>query len=383
MTLELKNKYYYKLNICKSRVLISLKSFCEYFVFCLINILFDKNYSNILTGKLLIINKERLGDLILATDFINSILVSNKYSEVFLLAAGEYDKLLEDSFPKLKIIPCNFLKYKFDLFYKVEILSFLQKQNFDEVINISPERGIINDEISIMARGKKIIGLKNTSPFIPQILIKCLNKYYSSFLNPETINQYSILSELLKRLSIKLQNTETVLHTDFSVAELPDEIFIAVAPLASHNYKSWPVKNYYDLCARISSYFCIVLLGTKEQYPLLEEIKSGNDRIINTAGKFNVSELPGIIMGSQLFIGNDSGLTHMALQLKKKMIGIIGGGSFYEFFPYKENSQSIYKYHKMDCFNCKWNCIYTEPYCMNNISSDEVFMDIKKLLRID
>jgi ADP-heptose:LPS heptosyltransferase len=295
----------------------------------------------------------------------------------------EHLPLLEDALPELKIIPCDFNKFKSNIIYKIKIISFLQKKGFALVLNISPERGIINDEISILAGGDRIVGLKNKSLFIPKLIISHLNRYYSSFLNSKSINQYAILSELLESLGIELQNNEPVLKTECIIPEFTNENFIAIAPLASVAFRSWPVSEYAELCRKISELINIVLLGTKGQYHMLEKIKSGNDRIFNYAGKSHIREIPAIIMKSKLFIGNDSGLTHIAAQLRKPLIGIIGGGKFGEFFPYKENSKSIYKYYEMNCFNCKWNCIYNEPYCINKISNDEIFEDAVKLMRLD
>ena len=361
---------------------ISIKSICEYFIFCILQIL-KNNENRTVTESILLVNNERLGDIVLSLDFVNSIILSRKYREVFYLVSDEYFSLLEEALPGVNVIQCDFAKFKSNIIYKVRIISSLQAKGFKQVLNISPERGIINDEISILAGGNSVMGLKNNSPFIPKLFISHLNRHYSSFLNSKSLNQYLILSELLQSLNIELQNNDTVLRTGSISPDFTNENFIAIAPLASVTFRSWPVTEYTELCRRISRIVNVVLLGTDEQYHLLEQIKSGNDRIFNSAGKFHINEIPAIIMKSKLFIGNDSGLTHIAAQLKKPLIGIIGGGKFGEFFPYKENQKSIYKYYKMDCFNCKWNCIYKEPYCINKVSCDEIFDDAVKLLRLD
>ena len=75
---------------------------------------------------------------------------------------------------------------------------------------------------------------------------------------------------------------------------------------------------------------------------------------------------------SLIFIGNDSGFTHIAKALRKKFIGIIGGASYGIYFPYNLTSNEILLFYPLDCFGCKWNCIFDKPYCHHNITVENV-----------
>jgi ADP-heptose:LPS heptosyltransferase len=77
-----------------------------------------------------------------------------------------------------------------------------------------------------------------------------------------------------------------------------------------------------------------------------------------------------------LYIGNDSGLTHLAHQLNAPLIAIIGGGKFGKFFPYKEREDAVFLFDQMDCFGCDWNCIHDKRYCLINVSPELVYAKI-------
>jgi len=87
-----------------------------------------------------------------------------------------------------------------------------------------------------------------------------------------------------------------------------------------------------------------------------------------------------VINSSILFIGNDSGLTHLAKALGKKFIGFIGGYHFGVFFPYLVCNTDNYIYREIDCFGCERNCIFENPECVNDIDSDFIINKIEEIL---
>jgi ADP-heptose:LPS heptosyltransferase len=90
----------------------------------------------------------------------------------------------------------------------------------------------------------------------------------------------------------------------------------------------WPLPKYIDLAGEILlRYRCrIVLLGTKEEAPLAEQMRAAlnNSRLISMAGKTGLAQVASLLKSADLFIGNDSGLLHLSLGLKVPAIGLFG-----------------------------------------------------------
>jgi len=205
-----------------------------------------------------------------------------------------------------------------------------------------------------------------------------MDREYDGVLCEDKTNEYDKHIELLncfkqrKEIIIKNKSVFNISRSPkiLSDERINDDEHITVAPLPSDIKRSWGVYNFKDLCKDLSKSFKIVLLGSKNDKEILDGISKSNNKIINTAGLLKMYEVPSVINKSKLFIGNDSGLTHIALKLDVPMIAIIGGGNYGKFFPYdEENSKIIYMYDKMDCFGCEWNCIYKREVLFDECDS--------------
>lgn len=362
---QLKNKYFYKYNLISKKLFLISKNLINYFLFKLLQVFFYKKSKTTNSKRILFINTEKLGDLILSLDFLYSFQKEKSFDERFLLIDENYSELIELTSLSYSVITYKKKKYKYNLFYRASLLKKLSSYNFDTVINISPERGSLNDELTILTKSKKKIGLKSLSLFYVNIFNNVYKEYYSLFINSKSKNEYEILKSCL-------------LHYNLETTEYYDEKWkrkiqnrIVIAPSSSEIKRNWRPDNFRRLLEQLSKSYSIVLVGTAKQKKLLQYISKG---LANIEIEINKSyhELFELIASAILFVGLDSGLTHLALQLRKPLISIIGGGKHGIFFPYKESGRTYFAAHKMDCYKCFWNCKYKISYCLDKVSYDEI-----------
>ncbi|MBI2430175.1 MAG: glycosyltransferase family 9 protein [Ignavibacteriales bacterium] len=158
---------------------------------------------------------------------------------------------------------------------------------------------------------------------------------------------------------------------------------ITIAPISDGELRNWPIEYFKELCRHMVAKWdvLILLLGTRTQKSALDTISSVNpEKIVNLAGELSLLESAAIVKRSVLFIGNDSGFTHVAKALGKKFIGIIGGGCYGLFFPYNETKNERLLFHQLDCFGCEWRCHLEKPYCVQNVTVDQVIQSSNQLL---
>ena len=99
--------------------------------------------------------------------------------------------------------------------------------------------------------------------------------------------------------------------------------YIGIVIGAALNTKKLPVHKLQQLCLQIDH--PIVLLGGKEDKIIGDEIASVNGiRIYNACGKFNLNESADLVRNAKLIITHDTGLMHIAVAFKKKIISIWG-----------------------------------------------------------
>ncbi|PIP79483.1 MAG: hypothetical protein COW85_00895 [Ignavibacteria bacterium CG22_combo_CG10-13_8_21_14_all_37_15] len=378
MGLKRKNKLLLLFEAMSKELLLQMKCYINLLVFWLLKKSLQPK-TNKISESILFINSEKMGDLILCIDFWYSFQVNKNYKKKYILVSEEYFPLLAIFNLNYEIIVYNKKKYKHNLLYRIEVLKELVSLKFDTVVNISPERGSLNDELTILSFANKTIGLKSYSLYQSRSICNIYNKFYSHFVNSASKNIYFIMCELNKYFGgdskefCYLQRN----YAKISFSEL--ENYILIAPSSSDEFRNWDKFNFQKLIKRLSVNTKVVVVGTKTQERVLDFIIDGNKNVKKYID-LNYNELIDLMFKCKLFIGLDSGLSHLALQLNKTTLAIIGGGKNGIFFPYKQNSKNKFLFSQMDCFGCSWVCKYKAPYCISNIEVDEVYTRSIQLL---
>lgn len=175
-------------------------------------------------------------------------------------------------------------------------------------------------------------------------------------------------------------NLKSVFYPD-SEYSVPFENYICIAPGGARNIKNddqcrrW--AGFPTLVKRLLSEtdFNIVILGNEK-----DNLNINNERIINLCGKTTLSEAYHIICKANLFIGNDSGLLHLASCTQTNSIGIFTATSPAVAFPLNTN---------IIPFTSRLNCSPCESYgnfstdcnlkCTTSITPDNIIKITKSL----
>ncbi len=325
-------------------------------------------------AQYLFINFGQIGDLSL-TSIINDyklnreqhhILVDERYFEYAIKIFGEFI-----------IKAVNLSKYKKSFFYRVKILWKLRQTKYQNIINLTSSRRILTDEICLLANAQNYICFVNTWKMQKPLFRKYFDNKYSSIYDSKLFNEYDRINHLLSHTFCLHDNTLTIASGIQHKLNIKSQI--VVAPFSSHESHSWALEKYFELINLLSKDYKVYVLG--DTLKPLKNI-SGNKNVINKINKTTIVEALEIIAQSLFFVGNDSGLTHIALKFRVPLLGIIGGGNFGRYLPYNESATTKFIYHKLDCYNCEWYCKYQQTLCLQNITVDEVFSECEKILAL-
>ena len=161
--------------------------------------------------------------------------------------------------------------------------------------------------------------------------------------------------------------------------------FVTILPVAAWSNKRYPLMKYEELAKRINNELNITVVwlgGKKDSYlndlKYLEQGKS-----VEVIGETDLEESLGILCQSFLVVGNDTGLTYSAEALGIPVVLILGptsretgAGHYYE------NSVTLQK--DIWCRPCSQKgdrkCYRKKQYCMEGISSDEIFKAVRKII---
>jgi len=109
---------------------------------------------------------------------------------------------------------------------------------------------------------------------------------------------------------------------------------------ANFDGKIWDVTKFIDLAKLLDDFFdVIILVGDKKDALLSREFIIGYKGIvIDCCGHYNLLETAAIIKKSHFFVGNDSGLGHIASAVRTKSFTIFGVGQPHRYRPWSKEA---------------------------------------------
>jgi len=130
-------------------------------------------------------------------------------------------------------------------------------------------------------------------------------------------------------------------------ASLPDgPPVLAIGPAANWRGKEWRAERFSELALRLTAPSGIlpgariaVLAASHERAqaePLLAALPP--ERTMDLVGKLGIGEAGAFLRGAALFIGNDSGLMHIAAAAGTPTLGLFGPSVAAEYAPWGENT---------------------------------------------
>lgn len=129
--------------------------------------------------------------------------------------------------------------------------------------------------------------------------------------------------------------------------------FIVIHPGGGRNpgmvmdTKRWPPGHFSALANRLVNRFNvpIVLIGGLDDAPLLQMVAAGIDSglIGQYAGIFSFDEIAALGQAAWLYIGNDTGMTHLAAAAGGRAIMILGPSDPRRYAPFTPHSLALWK----------------------------------------
>jgi heptosyltransferase-2 len=163
---------------------------------------------------------------------------------------------------------------------------------------------------------------------------------------------------------------------------LPEK-FVIVHLGSGAQARKWPVKNFIQVIKGITPYFPVYVMGIESDLSADEMTEiSLLDNVTNCIGKFSMLQAISLVKKCTLFLGLDSGFSHIAALLYRKIVLIFSGTvSLEEWRPISlfDNQVTVIK-EKVDCdltTGCgKLSC--ADNICMTRILPDRVIKAVLK-----
>lgn len=300
---------------------------------------------------LLICRFDGIGDYIIMRRFFKSIRNSKKYKDYKIIFAGrnefsafseKYDKEYIDEF-----IWIPYASFMAEQEVRKKYLQMFEKMEVDEVISPVYDREVyVCEKVIDQFKDSFVYGQKGPLNRLKKCLsdegIERYNKNYSKFID---IGE-NVLSEeeRYKRFFEQILDEEcTPDKSDFEPEINFKSDFALVGPFSGDPIRTWNEENYIKIINYITEElgYTVGILGGNSDIEKAESIKENvynKEKVVNLAGKIEISELPLYFNYAKFLLTNETGTIHIAKSTNTKTYCISNGSYMGRFQPYKDSN---------------------------------------------
>ncbi len=204
-----------------------------------------------------------------------------------------------------------------------QLIKQLRQKRYDLIVDLR------TDGLSYLLRAKKRLSKWNSKPYGPHAvedLISIIDR-----INPD---------KRIPACKLWLGNDETQLAEDL-LAPLADNRHLIIGPGANWQPKVWPSENFAIVANDMESVIDnVILLGGPGDQLYCESVAESLELpTLNLCGKTDLLTSLSIMQKARLFIGNDSGLGHLAAAADIPSISIFGPGRPKRYHPWSDKNQ--------------------------------------------
>ena len=207
----------------------------------------------------------------------------------------------------------------------LRLIRLLRKKRYDLLVDLR------TDGLAYLLRGKKRLtkfGHKPYGPHAVEDLISIIDR-----INPEKI----IPATKIWLDSSHIEKAETL------TKDLHQGKWLAIGPGANWQPKIWDATNFAAVANSLKQAVdAVILLGGPDDTEYCKKVAARLEiPYLNLAGKTDLLTTSAIIQQCTLFLGNDSGLGHLASAVDTPSLAVFGPGNPQRYHPWHENAKVI------------------------------------------
>jgi hypothetical protein len=162
------------------------------------------------------------------------------------------------------------------------------------------------------------------------------------------------------------------------------EKLLLIFPVTRSHLRNYPLKKLAESVQQFSDRhpgYHILISGTVTEKPELENFQS----LLSNSVKAEIFLPKSIIAAAKniqcasIILSMDSAPAHLAICLGRPGVFILAGGQFNHFAPWGNPNRHIWLYHRTECYDCNWNCIFENPKCVWEIPPPVISDHLSKL----
>lgn len=302
-----------------------------------------------------IVRTDHIGDLVLCTGFVDAI--ASRYVTDVVVPASSAPLLINcPTVRRVFTLPEARSGRQEDgvrIHRRWERSAEFLGSQYDLVVNAVSSRSQLSDRVVRKIHAHRRAGFANdtANQYDPRE-----NRMYSPLvgvlqaLEPET-KRYA---RMLEALGIKGVGVLPRVYTGWRDVEhvrslLPQGRVVSILPEARHTFRQWPEALWQAWLDSLTAVYPDISVAWTGQNGGGYSLR--HPRLVNLLGKMNLTQIAALADVSDLWIGSETGPTHIAASMgRSKTVCIIGGAHYGRFFPV--SAEDKVATNRTDCFKC-------------------------------
>lgn len=168
-----------------------------------------------------------------------------------------------------------------------------------------------------------------------------------------------------------------------SAFPIPHSEFALLHPSTAFITKQWPVENFARLAEHLAERgLATVAVASKSETAVLDELVARSRVPVTAFDDLSLPEITALASRARLFVGNDSGIAHIAAAVGTPTAVIFGSSNRDHWRPWGDAPSEII-FEEFDCQPCPgYRCeVFGEPRCILSIPPESVIAAVNRLLK--
>lgn len=270
---------------------------------------------------------------------------------------------------------------------KLAFIADLRSRRFDKVYVL--KRSLSSALIAFLSGARERIGFDTEGR-------ECLLTRKVPYRNER--HEVENFLEVLRADGIAVEDDHLELWSTIEEMQLADRVLAAagmdagkiaaIHPFSAVEQRGWPLVNFAELAKQLAKDcgYRVIIVGGGADRNRFEYMKNSfGDACLDLVGRSTLRETLALLRRCSLFVGNDSGIMHIAAAAGVPVVALFGPQSPVKFGPWCRNKSILYK--GLSCSPCKQK-FFSEctpsarmrPECIESISVIEVMQKCRALV---
>jgi ADP-heptose:LPS heptosyltransferase len=343
----------------------------------------------------IVIKNDGIGDLVLASGIISRL--HEIYNEGVDLVTCEENREIAAKIPnlrnifyisrdQLKVRPqfyVNLKKYvasgpKSD----IKVLKEISKNNYDDAFCL--RRFIRTSSFAVMlscSAKRKFCCWEYITNTSKAVAGKCSKQWIKIDIPRRILSEASYYKKFIElAIGHNINCAPRLSDIDENISKLPKSVAIGIGGASSR----WSIDKWVRVIESLldNGFENIAIFGGENSGYEAELLTRIYPKVSNFVGSDGLDVTLETLKRFSIYIGNDTGLSHLASLYIKKCFIVLGGGTFKRFFPWPQTNNQYVLFYGLDCFDCDWRCQYSSKLCLNILNEDDLLKYIDDVLSL-